>query len=149
MLYSLICGSCTSVPEFAGWLPCLPFGSSGMLHCLPHGKPACHLLTVPRRLGARKGLPVRTGVHPGGASSGIISCQLLFLFPGNLYFKHFFRAFTEVCTCSCWAHTKYKRHKNDRLYWYVMRIWNSLKDSHESKIINNSVFSYLFRRMQS
>jgi len=25
----------------------------------------------------------------------------------NLYFKHFFRAYSKVCTCSCWAHTKY------------------------------------------
>jgi len=26
----------------------------------------------------------------------------------NLYFTFFFRAFTKVCTCSCWAHTKCK-----------------------------------------
>jgi hypothetical protein len=67
----------------------------GFLHCIPLGKPACHLLTV------RGVTPARKGLTP----SGIISCYTLPFIPENLYFNHFFRAFSSVCTCSCWAHT--------------------------------------------
>ncbi len=52
----------------------------GFLHCIPHGKPACHLLTV------RGVTPARKGLTP----SGIISCYTLLFNPKNLYFQHFF-----------------------------------------------------------
>src|SRR5690554_1379878 len=91
----------------------------GFLQCIPHGKPPCHLLTVRGVTPVRKGLPVRP-LQPGGAPSGMklkfhrikpsgnISCYTLLFNPENLYFQHFFRAFSSVCTCSCWAHTFYK-----------------------------------------
>jgi hypothetical protein len=72
----------------------------GFLQCIPHGKPPCHLLTV------RSVTPARKGLTP----SGNISYITLLFIPKNLYFQHFFRAFSKVCTCSCWAHTKCKLH---------------------------------------
>jgi hypothetical protein len=79
----------------------------GFLQCIPHGKPPCHLLTV------RGVTPARKGLTPFGMKlkfhrvkpSGNISCNTLPFNPKNLYFQHFFRAFSSVCTCSCWAHT--------------------------------------------
>jgi len=68
----------------------------GFLHCIPHGKPACHLLM----------LPDVTPAHKGLTPSGNISCYTLPFNHKNLYFQHFFRAFSSVCTCSCWAHTR-------------------------------------------
>ena len=52
-------------------------------------------------------LPSVTSVHKGLTPSGNISCITLPFNTENLYFKHFFIAFTKVCTCSCWAHTQY------------------------------------------
>ena len=60
----------------------------GFLHCIPHGKPACHLLTVRSVTPARKGLPIRP-CQPGESPSGIISCYTLLFNPKNLYFQHF------------------------------------------------------------
>src|SRR5690554_5664967 len=89
----------------------------GFLQCIPHGKPPCHLLTVRGVTPVRKGLPVRP-LQPGGAPSGmklkfhrvnpleIFHATLMFIAMKNLYFSNLFRAFTKVCTCSCWAHTK-------------------------------------------
>ena len=67
----------------------------GFLHCCRYQQPACHLLTV------RGVTPARKGLSP----SGIISCYTFTFNNKNLYFKHFFRAYSKVCTCSCWAHT--------------------------------------------
>ena len=72
----------------------------GFLHCIPRGKPACHLLTV------RGVTPARKGLSP----SGNILCITLPFNTENLYFQHFFRASGKVCTCSCWAHTNCKLH---------------------------------------
>jgi hypothetical protein len=86
--------------------------AAGFLHCIPHGKPACHLLTVRGVTPARKGLLPRemrsnfckAKIISRGEPSGNISCYTLPFNPKNLYFRHFFRAFSSVCTCSCWAH---------------------------------------------
>ena len=84
------------------------------LHCTPHGEPLrfckskkCHLLTVRSVTSARKGLtPLGRQRLADGDASGNISCITLSFNTENLYFKHFFKAFRKVCTCSCWAHTK-------------------------------------------
>ena len=68
----------------------------GFLHCIPRGKPACHLLTIWSVISARKRLSL----------SGNISCITPPFNTKNLYFQHFFRAFSKIC--SCWAHTFYK-----------------------------------------
>jgi hypothetical protein len=72
------------------------------LHCIPHGKPACDLLML-------QSGSCRTA-HKGLTPSGNISCSTLLFISKNLYFQHFFRAFSKVCTCSCCAHTFCKLH---------------------------------------
>lgn len=64
---------------------------SRFLQCLPRSRPPCGLLTVRGVTPARKGLPVRTDVHPGGPPSGKFIAQLLrplkFICIFNLFIK--------------------------------------------------------------
>ena len=66
----------------------------GFLHCIPCGKPACHLLTVRSVTSARKGL----------TPSGIISCYTLLFNPENLYFTLFSKPFVK-CAHAHAGHT--------------------------------------------
>jgi hypothetical protein len=75
---------------------------SGFLHCIPRGKPACHLLML---LGT-------TPAHKGLAPFGTNTVHNLFGIPKiNLHFSNLFRTSSCVHCHPCRAHTMYKKHK--------------------------------------
>lgn len=81
----------------------LPFG---FLHCCCYQQPACHLLTVRSVTPARKGLPVRTDVHPGGTPSGIFSYFTYCLIPKICIFN----IFSELSQKCAHAHAGHTHH---------------------------------------
>ena len=90
---SLICNSCSSVPDFAVWLPSL-LGSPQTSLPLANGSKQ----PVPQKCGitsVRKGLtPIGRQRLTEGDASGNISCSTLTFNTGNLYFQPFSRAFS-------------------------------------------------------
>jgi len=95
-------------------------------------KPACDLLMLQDVTPSHKGLaPIGRQRLADGDASGIFSCITLLFNTKNLYFKHFFRAFSKVCTCSCWAHTKYILQGGVR--WYA-NCAPRLRGSHRSSV---------------
>ncbi len=83
-----ICLICAGLVIIKNYLPILPVRQYrllpfGFLHCIPHGKPACHLLI----------LPSVTSVYKGLSPSGNISCTLMFNYHEKFVFYEFIQSF--------------------------------------------------------
>jgi hypothetical protein len=108
----------------------LPFG---FLHCIPRGKPACHLLML---LGT-------TPAHKGLAPFGTNTVHNLFGIPKiNLHFSNLFRTSSCVHCHPCRAHTLYIKNRRDSSKFKGCSSFQPLSHLENEVLRNRLLFIY-------